>query len=75
MKLIDEEEISEWAFYQCKNGNDTIQMRRLITNIFWIQCYCNDIKNLKEMRYKITNRNNIHSTIFVNNHEVRIYKR
>ena len=35
MKLTNEKEISEWAYYQCKNGNDTIQMRRLITN----SCY------------------------------------
>ena len=53
MKLTDEEKISEWAYYQCKNGNDTEQMRNLITYDYWIYYYCKDIKDIKEMWTKI----------------------
>jgi len=40
MKLTNEKEISRWAYEQCKKGNDIIQMRNLITDNYWIYCYC-----------------------------------
>ena len=54
MKLTDEYEISIWAYYQCRNRNDTIQMRRLITTSYLAYCYCGYIKDREEMLSKIT---------------------
>ena len=53
MKLIDEEEISQWAYEQCLK-NDTKQMRRLITYSFWAYCYCRYVKDREEVWRKIT---------------------
>ena len=52
MKLTDEYEMSEWAYYQCVK-NDTIQMRRLITNSEWAYYYCKDVKDREEIWKKI----------------------
>jgi len=32
MKLTDEREMSGWAYWQCRNGNDTPEIRDLITD-------------------------------------------
>jgi len=53
MKLIDKEEISRWAYWQCWNGNDTPEMRNLITNSYWVYFYCKNIKDIEEMWSKI----------------------
>ena len=45
MKLTNEEEISGWAYYQCKNRNDTVQIRNLITISGWANLYCRDVKD------------------------------
>ena len=56
MILLNDYEISKWAFYQCKNEskNDTLQMRRLITNNEWVYCYCYYITDREEIWSKIT---------------------
>ena len=54
MKLTDEIEINAWAYNQCMIGNDTKQMRRLITNNALIYSYCRNIKDREEMLSKIT---------------------
>jgi len=56
MKLTDEYEMSEWAYYQCVK-NDTIQMRRLITNSEWVYMYCREVKDREEVWKKITDSN------------------
>jgi len=53
MKLTDKEEISKWAYYQCLNGNDTQEMRDLITDSNWAYSYCRDVKDRKEIWSKI----------------------
>jgi hypothetical protein len=54
MKLIDEEEMSCWAFCQCLNGNDTEEMKDLITNSWDAYWYCRNIKDREEMWKNIT---------------------
>jgi len=53
MKLTDEREMSRWAFNQCKNGNDTPEMRYLITKNWDAYHYCRWIKDRPEVRSKI----------------------
>ena len=50
MKLLNEEKMSMWAFFECKNGNNTPEMRKLITNEKWAYIYCLDIKDRLEVR-------------------------
>ena len=57
MKLTNEKEISEWAYDQCLE-NDTIQIRRLITDSGWAYCYCRDVKDRPEVRRYIKNEIN-----------------
>jgi len=54
MKLTDEYEMSKWGYWQCRNGNDTPEMRSLITNKEWIYWYCRYVADIKEMWSKIT---------------------
>ena len=53
MKLTDKWQMSRWAYRQCLNGNDTPEMRNLITNEYVACLYCIDVKDIKEMWYKI----------------------
>ena len=53
MKITHKEEMSQWAFEECWNGNDTPEMRNLITDDLWIYRYCECIKDRKEMWSRI----------------------
>ena len=53
MKLTNKCDISIWAFKQCFNGNDTEEIRDLITSDWWMAFYCIDIKIRKNMIDKI----------------------
>lgn len=53
MKLTNKFEMSAWAFSQCLNGNDTKEMRDLITFPTSAYLYCKSIRNLPEMREKV----------------------
>ena len=53
MKLLNEEEISELVCNECATGNDTPEMRKLITKQYWIYWYCYCVKDRKEMWSKI----------------------
>ena len=53
MKLTNKEEMSQWAYFQCKYGNDTPEMRNLITDSYWAYWYCRFVKDKKEMWKKI----------------------
>ena len=53
MKILDEEEMSYWAFWQCKNGNDIPEIRNLITSSHYIYLYCIFIKDDKDMIHKM----------------------
>jgi len=53
MKLTDEYEMSEWAYEQCRNGNDTPEMRDLITDSIDAFRYCKNVKDRPEMWVKI----------------------
>ena len=54
MKLVDKKEMSKWAFIQCKNGNDSEEMRDLITSPEWIYAYYVHIKSREEMKNKVS---------------------
>ena len=49
MKLTNKWEISEWAYHQCLNGNDTEEMRDLITEEAHIYSYCKKIEDRTDM--------------------------
>lgn len=53
MKLINKEYMSEWAFLQCGRGNDTIEIRSIITEDYHIVSYCKNIRDLEDMWSKI----------------------
>ena len=53
MKLIDKMEMSKWAYIQCKNGNDTEEMRNLITEDYHLYMYCFNICYSKKIINKI----------------------
>jgi len=54
MKATNEYDMSEWAYDQCIDGNDTSEMRNLITHNEYVYKYCFHIKNIEEMWRKIT---------------------
>ena len=53
MKILDEYEISHWAYQECKKGNNTSEIRNLITLDCYIVYYCKDVKDREEMWSKI----------------------
>ena len=53
MKLLDKIKMSHWAYNQCKSGNDTPEMRKLITDSIWVYMYCKYIKENKRMLKKM----------------------
>ena len=54
MKLLNEEEMSQWAYKECKKGNNTPEIRKLITNSAFAYWYCIYIESTEEMRSKLT---------------------
>lgn len=56
MKLVDKKEMSEWAFRQCWDGNDTTEIRNLINDAVWVYAYYTLINDRKEMKLKISNK-------------------
>lgn len=56
MKITNKTEMSWWAFEECWFGNDTPEMRNLITDDLWIYRYCEYIKDRKEMWSKIKSK-------------------
>ena len=54
MKILNEFEISKWAYNECLNGNDTPEIRKLITDSKLAYWYCKNIKDRKELWSKIT---------------------
>lgn len=69
MKLTNRNEMSRWAYLQCKNGNDTKEMRNLITNGCWSFYYCKCIKDRKEMWKKIRNKNAFNYCQYIDHRE------
>ena len=55
MKITDEREMSKWAYWQCKKGNDTLEIRNLITDKWWLLNYCLNIKRNPDMIKKLEN--------------------
>jgi len=55
MKILDEYEMSKWAFRQCLEGNDTEEMRSIITNPQWCWRYYVEIKHDEVMLHRILN--------------------
>ena len=60
MKLLSEYEMSEWTYSECLKGNDTKEMRKLITNQCDIYLYWLNVKDREEMRKLITNQCDIY---------------
>ena len=56
MKLLNEYEMSEWAYNECFNGNDTPEIRKLITDSYYSYEYCRWIKDRDELWLKITDK-------------------
>ena len=54
MKLLNDWEMSQWAYFECIHGNDIPEIRKLITTSFWAYAYCRDIKSISEIRDRIT---------------------
>ena len=53
MKLLDKIEMSWWAYYECCKGNDTPEIRKLITASSYAYWYCFWIKDRKELWSRI----------------------
>lgn len=55
MILLNEYEISEWAYYYCLNIKDDPEIRKYITNSKWAFYYCifieNDLEIAKNIKY------------------------
>jgi len=56
MKLIDKYDMSEWAYEQCWNGNDTEEIRNLIVEEWYAYLYCKFIGDVKEVKNKISDK-------------------
>ena len=54
MKLLSKYEMSAFGFDECNWGNDTPEMRNLITDSQVAYLYCKQIRDIKEMWCKIT---------------------
>lgn len=46
--------MSKWAYEQCLNGNDILEIRNLITDNYLIYKYCYEIEDKEDMWIKIT---------------------
>jgi len=46
--------ISQWAFQRCADGEDTPEMRDMITDSHWVYLYCKNIDNRAEIAIRIT---------------------
>jgi hypothetical protein len=46
--------ISQWAFQRCVDGEDTPEMRNLITDSHWAYLYCKNVANRAEVAIRIT---------------------
>ncbi len=54
MILLNEYEISEWAYWYCKDISDNLEIREYITTSGWAYSYCKYIKDDPEVRKNIT---------------------
>ena len=54
MKLLNDWKMSQWAYFECLNGNDIPEIRNLIKDDYYIFNCCLNVKDRKEMWYKIT---------------------
>lgn len=52
--LLDEYELSLWAFEYCRDAKDDPEIRKNITESGWAFMYCVDIKDDPEVRKNIT---------------------
>lgn len=52
-KTTDSKIISKWAFYQTYKGNDTQEIRDLITDSIWAYRYCQLVRHRPDMWNKI----------------------
>ena len=54
MKLLNEFEMSQWAYFQCLHGNDTPEIRKLITVSVWAAEYYFIINKNLEIKKRIS---------------------
>ena len=52
--LLNEYELSNWAYRYCKNIKDDPKIRKIITKQIFFYLYCRYIKDRSEMRNNIT---------------------
>ena len=60
MKFLNEREMSDWAYRECKKGNDTEEIRKLITDSFWAYMYCYCIGHNNKLSKKISKHYHYH---------------
>jgi len=41
---LDPEELSEWAYWHCRDVKDDPEIRKYITKSFWAYWYCKNVK-------------------------------
>ena len=51
---INEWEQSSWAFWRCYLGDDTPEMRKLITSPEWLYSYCKFVRNDTNIKNRIS---------------------
>ena len=53
-KWMTPNQVSQWAFQRCADGENTQEMRDMITNSHWAYLYCKTIENREEIAIRIT---------------------
>ncbi len=48
--LLDENEISRWAYYYCRKIKDDSEIREFITDPYWAYHYCRYVNDDPEIR-------------------------
>ncbi len=52
--LLNEYEVSKWAYEYCRRIKDDPEIRKYIVDSFWAYCYCRDTNDDPEVRKNIT---------------------
>lgn len=72
--ILDEWELSRWAYEYCKRVIDDPEIRQLITNQYFCYQYCFYVKDIKEIRNKITKSNIAYFYCFYINDDPEVRK-
>jgi hypothetical protein len=53
-KWLTPKKISQWAYQRCADGEDTPEIRDMITDPHWAYLYCKTVANRPEVAIRIT---------------------